>query len=579
MQIGLGSRLLVSAAIFAAAACFTYITFHPRGFPRISLEQKDNYTFIIHPAANSPLPSNLSDGDEIDLRKQRFEVRAALVLPVLPIGYTIHLAIDRGAHEVDLTATVADLRNGGDAAQSVVSWQQWLGLVADWTICAVALLLLWRGRDRAAFGMGFWAVTYVLSVGANYAPLVGSIGLAFFFAGIVLFLSARVGFYMMIAATLRNALTPTMQRPFQVAFVTLLAIGAVQAFGSQIVRVVTGSVQFAQPQYGLLLSSSYLVPALMLVAGYQRAIGADRLRIRWMLAGGIAWALSILLQNTPFLGNTASNILAVLLQIGALFTFLYAVLMLRVVDISVVIDRALVYGLITTLVVGIVAAMNSLALRETLTPGAGIVLQIIVPLALGILLERVRTYANLFVERVFFRGRYQSEQALKTFAQHAGHIVSAAKLLETTIAQLRAQIGTPAVAVYTPGESGFHRIRSDGGADFPPTLDIDDPALVAVRAESKAVDLSGLKSALGIDCCVFPMLVLGNLQGVIVCANRPGERFPSAERALITAVAQAVGAAWRMMRARDTETYLQAMSEGALSPAESRDKARALLLE
>lgn len=578
MHLGLGSRLLVSAAIFAAATCFTYITFHPRGFPRISLEQKDNYTFLIHTAANSPLPSNLSDGDEIDLRKQRFEVRAALVLPVLPIGYTIRLTVTRGVHEVDLPASVADLRNVGDGTQSVVTWQQWLGLVADWTICAVALLLLWRGRDRAAFGMAFWAVTYVLSVGANYTPLAGSLGLALFFAGIVLFLSARVGFYVMIAATLKNALTPTMRRVFRFVFIFLLVVGAIQAFGSQIIRLITGSMQFAQPQYGLLLSSSYLVPALMLVAGYQRATGADRLRIRWMLAGGIAWALSILLQNTPFLGNTASNILAVLLQIAALFTFLYAVLMLRVVDISVVIDRALVYGLITTLVVGIVAAMNSLALRETLTPGAGIALQIIVPLALGILLERVRTYANLFVERVFFRGRFLSEQALKTFAQHAGHIVSAAKLLETTLAQLRAQIGTPAVAIYTPGESGFHRIRSEGDADFPPTLDVDDPALVAARAESKAVDLSGLNSALGADCCVFPMLVLGNLQGVIVCANRPGERYPSAERTLITTVAHAVGAALRMMRARDTEAYLQAMAAGTLSPAESQDKARALLL-
>lgn len=577
MQIGLGSRLMISAAIFAAVVCFSYITFHPRGFPRFSLTQKGTYTFIFHRAEDVPLPSVLSDGDELDLRKQTFEGKAALVLPVLPLGYTVHFTVDRGTHEVDLAATVSDLNEIAKAGQPIVSWQQWLGLAADWTIGGVALLLLWRGKDRAAFGMAFWAVTYVLSVGANYAPLIGWAGIAVFFAGIVLFLSARVGFYMMIAATLRNALTPAMQRSFRLAFICLLGIGAVQAFGSQIARFVTGSVQFAQPQFGLLLSSSYIVPALMLIAAYKRAAGGDRLRIRWMLAGGTAWVLSVFLQNTPFLGSAASNILAVLLQIAALCTFLYAVLMLRVVDVSVVIDRALVYGLITTLVVGIVAAVNSLALRETLTPGASIALQIVVPLAIGIILERVRSYANLLVERVFFRTKYLSEQGLKTFALHAGHVVEAVKLLAATTAQLRQHIGMPAVAIYAAGHDGFRKVQSDGPLPFPQSIDIDDPALVAVRAELRAIDLSQLKSGLSSDCCVFPMLVLGNLQGLVVCENRPGERYSSSEKALISSVAHAVGVAWRITRARDTESYIRAMAAGSLTPSEGQEKARVLL--
>ncbi|MGA9853662.1 MAG: hypothetical protein WBR29_00095 [Gammaproteobacteria bacterium] len=78
---------------------------------------------------------------------------------------------------------------------------------------------------------------------------------------------------------------------------------------------------------------------------------------------------------------------------------------------------------------------------------------------------------------------------------------------------------------------------------------------------------------------MFPMRVLGNLRGVIVLANRPGERYSSDERKLLSRVAREVGAAWRVLRARDNESLVQALAKNAVPTLEEAcTKARTLTL-
>jgi hypothetical protein len=261
----------------------------------------------------------------------------------------------------------------------------------------------------------------------------------------------------------------------------------------------------------------------------------------------------------------------------ALLGFLYAVLKHRVVDLSAVIDRALVYGLVTTLVVGVIAAVNSFALRETLAPGTSLLLQVVVPLALGIVLGRVRSFADQLVERVFFRRKHLAEKALRTFARHAQHMQDAPTLLEATVREIQRHLGAPAVAIYSAEDAGYLRIRQAGTA-FPERLPADDATLVALRAEQMAVDLAEFVGALGQDGAAFPMMVLGRLRGVVVSANRPGEHYAPDEKQLLTEVVREVGATWRILRARDNEAYVRAMAEGELTLKAAREKARALAL-
>lgn len=565
------SLLLVAANLYA-----DWMQFQPRGFPYNGI-RVGQQTLELHALPGVPLPPGVQDGDRVDMLKQSPESRLAIVIPKLPIGYTVDVVVDHGIQSFTAPFAVADGRGVPIPGLPDRRWYSIPQIVGTALLCAIALLLLWRGRDRAAAAMALWAVTFDLSYILSNIAVGGWWGFAILVLGALCFLTARVGFYLMVAAKVGSVMSPLRHRVYRVLFWTLLALGTVYAIGGPLLVVVMGSGFLTEGAFGLVLTASYFVPVAMLIDAYRRAALEEKLRLRWMLTSGVLWALGVLLQNTPVLG-LASGIVSYLLLSTALLGFLYAVLKLRVVDIAVVIDRALVYGLVTTLVVGVIAAVNSLALREVLTPGASLLLQVVVPLALGIVLGRVRAFMDRVVEQVFFRSKYLAEQALRSFAQHAGHMEDVGSLLDSTLREIQRNLAAPALAIYSVEEKGYQRMRQAGKGRFPARLDPDDPALVAARAEQRARDLAGSDSALGQDGCVFPMVVLGTLRGIIVCTNRPGEHYAEDERKLMEQVARDVGAAWRILRARDNEAYVRAMAGGELTLKAAREKARALAL-
>ena len=566
---------LLSVLLIAGVGLNAWMQFSPRGFPANGIPV-DPYTFELHAFPGMAMPPGFEEGDRVDFTKQSFDLRVGVLTQKLPLGYTVEGVIDRGTKTLRIPITTVDFRGLRALAGPGIGWFAWPQAISSVLLCGIALLLLWRGRDRAAFGMGLWAITFLFSAAVSALPLSSWPAFLAFCSSVIFFLIARIGFYIMVEARVATALSPRQRAGFRLGFYVLLALGAAYALGGPLWFVATGWRGLMKNEYGLILTASYFVPIAMLAVGYRTAPLAERQRLRWMLASSFLWVMGILVQNTPVLGPVASGIVNPLLLTLALLGFLYAVLRHRVVDISVVIDRALVYGLMTTLIIGMVAAMNSLALRETLTPGASLLLQVVVPLALGIVLGRVRNYLDLLVERVFFRGKYLAEKALRTFARRVGHMQDVRSLLETAAREVKRNLGAPAVAIYSTEDENYRRLQTAGAAAFPARLKADDVALVAVRAEQQAIDLAGLESGLGEDGCVFPMVVLGTLRGVIVCANRPGEHYAADEKKLMTEVAREVGAAWRILRARDNEAYVRAMAEGELTLKAAREKARAL---
>lgn len=567
---------LLSILMVAGVGFFAWMQFAPRGLP-FNGQRVSDQIIEIRAFPGIPLPAGIEEGDRVDMSKQSFEARVAAVVPILPVGYTLDAVIDRGPRTFTIPLSVVDGRGLNIQGRPDRLWFVAPKICGLALLCGIALLLLWRGRDRAAFGMGLWATTFLLSAPASNIPLTGGLGLLTYSVSILLFLAARVGFYIMVEARVAAALSRGQRRGFRAAFFVLLALGTIYALGGPLWQVATGSGALSDPEFGIVLTASYFIPIIMLFAGYRPTAVTERQRLRWMLVSGLIWVAGIMLQNTPFLG-VVSGVLSYILLTAALLGFLYAVLRLRVVDIAVVIDRALVYGLVTTLVVGIIAAVNSLALRETLVPGAGLLLQVVVPLALGIVLGRVREYTDRVVERVFFRNKYLAERALRTFVRHVEHMEDAPTLLEAAVREIHRNLKAPVVAIYSAEGTGYLRVRQAGESGFPERLPTDDAALVALRAEQKAVDLADVASGLGADGCAFPMMVLGRLRGVLICANRPGEHYAADEKQLLTQVAREVGATWRILRARDNEAYVRAMAEGELSLKAAREQAKSLAL-
>ena len=73
------------------------------------------------------------------------------------------------------------------------------------------------------------------------------------------------------------------------------------------------------------------------------------------------------------------------------------------------------------------------------------------------------------------------------------------------------------------------------------------------------------------------MTTQSGLQGVLVCANRPGEHYAAEERKLLTQVARQMGAAMFAINAREDRNFIRAVARSVLNPESTR--AQALSLE
>ena len=577
MKRSFASRTFISMLLLAGGIWTTWGSFNSHNLP-FSLDMVDARTAVVHPNPGIPLPPGLHTGDRIDLQALDPSARSAVAIydmqGSLPASQTYPFILRRG--EMLATVPVTTIRNALSERAFISSW---IFLGNNLLLSVLGLLVLWRGRNKAAGYMAAWLVVASLGFGFNYGSEAdGTLGLWMQSLAICAYSLGRVIFYLMIETLLGASLKPRARYLARIIFALILALGVATILGGHLIYAVSGWAGLMLPAFGILFTAAYIVPALMLVVGYSRALQAQKPHLRWLLFSTAALLVSIFLSNTSVMDRvTTLAVQSAFIGVG-FCGFAYAVLRHRVVDVSVVLDRTLVYGATTALVVGIIAAMNSVALRVTLGANTGLLLQIVIPLALGIVLGKLRTYMDRVVERVFFRRKYLADMALRTFARQAGHMESSARLLDAATREIQRHMHAPAVAIYSAEKQGYRRLRQAGEDVFPEKLDIDDTALVALRTERAAVELPDVGSALGDDGCVFPMIVLGNLRGAFVLLNRPSEHYATDERELLTEVASDVGAALRILRARDNEAIVEELADGKVPARALRERARAMRL-
>ncbi len=572
--------MLLSILIVAGSAYGVFIIFKVASLP-VQVNIVDAQTAVIEPIKGIPLPAGIQPGDRMQLAAQPSTTRdvigintlSAYLAASLPLGHTYDFVIQRDDAQVTVPVTSVNL---GQA--SGIPVVQWIYSLQALVFAGLALLIVWRGHNRAAAGMALWTIGNMAG-GAAVFPLDGLAGVAIVATANFGYVLARVGFYVMADAIAKPILSPNMRRFYLFAFVLILATGSVLfSLGGPFLYAFTGWAGGLLPRAGLLWSAGYLVPVILLFSAYQYASVAQRLRLRWMLWSGGIFLLGVVASNTPILTVQFSVGFTDVCQLIGVTGFLYAVLRHRVVDVSVLLDRTLVYGGITALVVGILAAINSLVQHVALGTSASLLLQVAVPLSLGIVLTRVRTYMDRIVERVFFRKKYLADRALRRFARLCSRFERADELMMTAIADIRQYLGARGVAIYERRAEEYVCVRQQGEVVYPRHVQIDDTAFVAARADQTDIDLAEFHSALGTDGYVFPMAAHGELQDVLVCASRPGERYPVDERLLLAHVAQQMGMALYALRMQAKAKLVEALAQAPLtSLPEVQTQARTLL--
>lgn len=529
------------------------------------------------------LPVQLKPGDRIALTAVTPATRIALIksanLYHLPNNSTYSLVVRHAGGDGTPAIITVHSVTMDTLAERSYDWGLFSFLSYPFCLSIIALLALWKGTGRDTLGLALWAIAFLLGLALQFVPSDGAGGLAVLLGSNVLFLLARLSFYIMAESMAAPLLTPRAARSWRITFFVTLGLGAVQSLAGPLALVATGWAELMRPAYGVLLTLSYVVPVAMLFAVLPRAGAAQRLRLKWVTSSSAIFVAAIFLINSPIFGSVASLVVPRGMFSLAFMGLLYGVVRTRLLDFSVVLNRTLVYAATTSLILGLFALFESLIERIAVGERASLLLDLIVPLALGASLTTVHRRIDGLVERLIFRRQYLQESMLRRFAHEAAFVSTPDSLKELTVTELRSHIGAPWVALYESGPAGFVLMRQSGEHALPGCVDVDDPAVIALRAHELEVDLHDRVGALRNEGYAFPLQVRGQLLGLLVIGSRPDEHYSSEERELFGRVSHEVGAALFALRAQASELMLNEQRALARASEERARTSEALLLQ
>ena len=168
-----------------------------------------------------------------------------------------------------------------------------------------------------------------------------------------------------------------------------------------------------------------LVAAASVVVGRRGARGVERQQIKWLLYAGAIFFLGNVLKNTVFspLGEVSWGLWVgyLLVSIGGLggpIAIGIAILRYRLYDIDLLINRTLVYGSLTAMLVtlyfgGIVVLQRMFVI---LTGQQSTLAVIASTLLIAALFTPLRRRIQSFIDRHFYRSKYDARKTLEAFS-------------------------------------------------------------------------------------------------------------------------------------------------------------------
>ena len=170
-----------------------------------------------------------------------------------------------------------------------------------------------------------------------------------------------------------------------------------------------------------------LAAAASVVVGRRSAKGVERQQLKWLLYAGAIFFVGNVLKNTVFspLGGVSWGLWVgyMLVAVGGLggpIAIGVAILRYRLYEIDTLINRTLVYGSLTAMLVAVYfgGVATAQAILRTLTgqeqqPQLAIVVSTLI---IAVLFNPLRRHIQFLIDRRFYRSKYDAAKALETFS-------------------------------------------------------------------------------------------------------------------------------------------------------------------
>jgi hypothetical protein len=234
---------------------------------------------------------------------------------------------------------------------------------------------------------------------------------------------------------------------------------------------------------------------------YRRIAPDGRERMRWVLFGFSAGLITNYIGNTLIYSSLLGaeppawipNLL-VSLNVLLPLAIAHAVVRHRVLDVNLIISRALVYGGFTTVLAALFGLLDWFFGTVLDEFRLSRVIEASIAVAIAFAFNRVHHRIERFIEAVFFRKRRAAEERLLRLTRELPHARSR-HIIETALVDEAVDtFGLTSAALFFLDDDGaFARTASTGWIDDEcALLDDDDRLVLALRAESSPIKLADL---------------------------------------------------------------------------------------
>jgi hypothetical protein len=535
------------------------------------------WTGLAQVLPNGPAAAaGLRPGDSV-----RFDQFLGHVIPWRP-GERVSVTVARGGRRFPATVLIGAPLDFGRAVD-VIELTFAIGGVIASGFCAVLMMRGWR--NRAALQL-----TTVLLLMFSGAPV---LWLPHTVAALLVFMTTAAIPAVMYAwpmFCLEISGGPSSRRQLRLAQEAGLVLAVLMLCGFSADLLLLPLPAAVPPLEPLTIVLVNLVGYAILAANYGRNDAPARNRIRIVALAFACFLIATLLSRLGAASMQAGTPLTELLGLGmglaalqyvALILLTYAVLRRRLFDLGFALNRTLVYGAVSFILLacfGLAEWAVDHVIPESWR-GASAIYSAGIALVLFLSFHRLRDAVERQVERLFFHRWQQNEAALRRFVGAAGHFdQSPALCLAFAEEASRFAEGAPA-ALYLRGAQGAFRLQCGRPEGSPDACADDDPAFALMRAERRPVDLAAAHAKLA-GALALPMLDQGLLAGFVLMGPKPdGADYRPDEIELLGWAANQVGLDLQALRARDLEAQVVSLKEDNLGLSEkvtslAEDKAR-----
>ena len=214
----------------------------------------------------------------------------------------------------------------------------------------------------------------------------------------------------------------------------------------------------------VLILPSVAVAAAAIVLRFRRSRGLERLQIKWLAMGALvataAFAVSLAFTyagSEKIWDFTMPVAISSVVAASGL-----AVLRYRLYDIDRIIGRTLVYGILTIILgaiyVGLVLAAQ--AVFSALAGGSNLAIAVSTLFVAGLFLP-VRARVQAFVDRRFYRRRYDARRTLEAFGSHLRQQIELAGLSEDLLSAVGETMEPVSVSLWLSASTNHQTLRND----------------------------------------------------------------------------------------------------------------------